>query len=144
MPSSPKSASPRARRSILVTCLGLAVSVFASMAHAHHSFGMFDMTKEQTLTGTVTNFEWTNPHTWIWIEVATSSGGTDRWGIEGMSPNFLERRGWTKGSVKPGDKVSIVIHPVRDGRKGGSFVSITLPDGTVMSMGGPPPPQTQH
>src|SRR5690349_10183962 len=72
---------------------------------AHHSFAPFDMSKEKTITGTVTKFEWTNPHSWIWLEVSNDKGGVETWGVEGMSPNYLARRGWTKSTLKPGDKV---------------------------------------
>ena len=124
----------------LILAGALALGLGAPAALAHHSFAMFDMTQEKTITGTVTDFQWTNPHSWIWIEVPTASGDAEKWGVEGMSPNFLERRGWSKNTLKVGDKVSIVIHPVKDGQHGGSFVKITLPDGTVMTMMGAAPP----
>ncbi len=124
--------------------IGLAIAAAAGLACAapavaHHSFAMFDMAQTKTVSGTVTDFQWTNPHSWIWLEVPTSAGAGEQWGVEGMSPNFLERRGWSKNTLKVGDKVSVAIHPVRDGGKGGSFVSITLPDGKVMSMMGAVP-----
>ena len=106
---------------------------------AHHSFAMFDMSQQKTITGTVVDFQWTNPHSWIWIAMPTASGVAEQWGVEGMSPNLLERRGWSKNTLKVGDKVSIVIHPVKNGGKGGSFVSVTLPSGTVMNMMGAAP-----
>lgn len=75
------------------TCLAaavLAILVSAAPAWAHHSFDMFDMTKQVTLTGTIKEFQWTNPHTFTWIEVPNDKGGVDTWAIEGMSPNFLD------------------------------------------------------
>ncbi len=120
--------------------LAIAALSSAAPALAHHSFAMFDMSQQKTITGTVVDFQWTNPHSWIWLMVPTVSGGGEQWGVEGMSPNFLERRGWSKTTLKPGDKVSVVIHPVKDGEKGGSFVSVTLPDGKVMNMMGAYPP----
>lgn len=105
---------------------------------AHHSFAPFDITKEKRLTGTVSKFEWTNPHSWIWIDVPNEKGGIDTWGVEGMSPNYLARRGWTKSTVKPGDKISIVIRPMKDGSKGGMFVSAKLADGKVLMQVGDP------
>ncbi len=119
--------------------LGLLVAALLSgggPALAHHSFAMFDMSQEKTVSGTVTDFQWTNPHSWIWLEVPTPSGVSEQWGVEGMSPNFLERRGWSKNTLKVGDKVTVVIHPVKNGGKGGSFVKVTLPDGKVMGMMG--------
>ena len=125
---------------------GTAALAAASPALAHHSFAMFDMAKEQTIAGTVTDFQWTNPHSWIWLEVPNAAGAGEQWGVEGMSPNFLERRGWSKNTLHRGDKVSVVIHPVKNGGHGGSFVRLILPDGKVMDMmgGGAPlyPPPT--
>ena len=94
---------------------------------------MFDMKKTVKVQGTVESFEWTNPHTWIWLEVSNGSNGTVRWGIEGMSPNYLSRTGWTHGTLKAGDKVTVDVHPLRDGREGGFCVSVTLANGQVLS-----------
>ena len=122
----------------LIAAAGV-LSAVSGVATAHHSYAMFDMRSNVTLTGTVRDFQWTNPHSWLWIEVPNSAGGSDQWGIEGMSPNFLARRGWSKRTLKPGDKVSVLIHPVKEGQHGGSFLSVTLPDGTVMRQSGEPP-----
>jgi hypothetical protein len=101
---------------------------------AHHSFDMFDMSKSLTLSGTIKDFQWTNPHTWTFIDVPNDKGGVDTWGIEGMSPNFLGRRGWTKHTLNPGDKVTVTIAPLKDGQKGGTFLRATLSDGREMVM----------
>ena len=121
----------------------LAVTVAAVMASgagvaAHHSFAPFNMQGEKTVTGTIKQFDWTNPHTWIWIDVPSDQGGTETWAIEGMSPNYLGRRGWSKSTLKSGDKVTIVIRPMRDGSKGGMFVRATLADGRVLNQAGEP------
>jgi Family of unknown function (DUF6152) len=105
-------------------------------AYAHHSFSMFDMKTTKTIAGTVKQFEWTNPHTWLWIMVPNEKGELEQWGIEGMSPNFLGRRGWSKNTLKPGDKVSVDIHPLRNGEHGGTFLNVTLPDGKKLMMFG--------
>jgi len=117
----------------------LALLFTAAPAMAHHSFDMFDMTKRVTITGTIKDFQWTNPHTWTWIDVPNDKGGVDTWGIEGMSPNFLGRRGWTKHTLKPGDKVSITIYPLKGGKLGGTFLHVMLPDGKEMVMFDAPP-----
>ena len=104
----------------------------ASSAFAHHSFAMFDRSKETTLVGVVQEFQWTNPHSWIELDVANDSGGVDKWSIELNSPNNLVRQGWKSDSVKPGDKISVVIWPLRSGEKGGLFISLTLPDGSTL------------
>ena len=123
-------------QSILITSAFIAAAAFLSAppAAAHHSFEMFDSTRTINLTGTIKEFQWTNPHTWTWIEVPNDKGGVDTWGIEGMSPNFLGRRGWTKHTLNPGDKVTITIFPLKDGQKGGTFLHCTLPDGKEMVM----------
>jgi len=104
----------------------------AGSASAHHSFAMFDRSKETTLVGVVNEFEWTNPHSWIELDVPNENGGTDKWSIELNSPNNLSRQGWKSTSLKPGDKISVVIWPLRSGEKGGLFMSLTLPNGQVL------------
>jgi hypothetical protein len=123
----------------LIAATGL-LGVMSGAARAHHSYAMFDMKDTVTLTGTIREFQWTNPHSWIWIDVPNSTGGSDQWGIEDMSPNYLSRRGWSKHTLNPGDKVSVLIHPVKESQHGGSFISVTLADGTVMRQAGEPPP----
>ena len=103
---------------------------------AHHSFAAFDMTAQKTVTGTVKTVEWTNPHTWFWLDVPNDQGVVETWGFEGMSPNYLARRGWTRTTLKSGDKISVLFHPLKDGSKGGSFVSTKLPDGRMLTMAG--------
>ena len=108
-------------------------------AWAHHSFSVFDMATEQTLEGEVVEFQWTNPHTWTWLNVANADGSVTKWGLEGMSPNFLGRRGWSKSTLMPGDRVKIVIAPLKSGEPGGTFLRATLADGTQMVMFGSGP-----
>ena len=131
-----------ARPALRFGLAAVALAALAGPALAHHSFAMFDMAQEKSVSGTVLEFDWTNPHTWIWLEATGADGSPEKWGIEGMSPNFLERRGWSKRTLNPGDKVTVTIHPVKTGAKGGSFVRVTLQDGRVMDMmgGGEPPP----
>jgi len=110
----------------------LALALSATAAFAHHSTAMFDMQHMVTIKGTVTQFDWTNPHTFIFIDVPNAAGVAEHWGIEGMSPNYLNRNGWTRHTLKPGDKVSLEIHALKDGRKGGFCASVVFPDGKVM------------
>jgi len=124
-----KSRSPWYISAILLS----AVILTAVPAAAHHSAAMFDHTKTVKLVGTVVQFGWTNPHSWISIDVPNEKGGTDRWSVECNSPNNLARQGWKSTSLKPGDKVTILIHPLRSGDKGGSFMSATLANGTVLA-----------
>jgi hypothetical protein len=110
----------------------LAVAAAAAPAVAHHSFAMFDMAKDVTATGTVTEFRWTNPHAWLHLDVADAGGTTNNWAIEMTSPNNLIAGGWRRSSLKVGDKVSVRFHPLINGKKGGSLDKVTLVDGTVL------------
>ena len=127
----------RALGSLLIAALLASGAVFA-----HHSFAMFDQKKDVTLKGTVREFQWTNPHAFIHIEVPDASGSRNLWQVELNSPNNLKRQGWKSTSLKVGDAVTLVIKPLKDGSKGGLFVTVTLPDGSVLgdptrSGGGP-------
>ena len=108
----------------------------AGLALAHHSFVAFNMNDEKTVTGNVKQVEWTNPHIWIWIDVPNANGDSDSYGFEGMSPNYLERRGWTRTTLKAGDKITVSFRPLRDGKNGGMFVNGKMEDGKVLTMGG--------
>ena len=81
-------------------------------------------------------FQWESPHSWLDIVVVEGRGTPYRWGLEMGAPNALYRRGWRQSSLKSGDKVTAVLHPLRDGRRGGSLVSVTLPDGTQLRGSG--------
>ena len=110
----------------------LAALCVAASAFAHHSFAMFDQSKQVTLKGTVRQFQWTNPHAWIHLDVPNPSGGVDSWQVELNSPNNLKRQGWKSTSLTAGEKVTLMLNPLKDGTKGGLFISVTLPDGTVL------------
>jgi uncharacterized protein DUF6152 len=115
----------------LFTSLALVVALAAPMA-AHHSPVMFDRTVTKTIVGTVVKFTWTNPHSAILLDVANDSGGVDRWGVELGSPQSMARNGWRSNIVKAGDKVTVVVNPLKSGELGGIFVSLTLPDGRTL------------
>lgn len=111
---------------------GAVIVLAAVPAGAHHSFAMFDQAKTVTLIGTVTQFQWTNPHSFIELDVPAKGGGTEHWSVELNSPNNLTRQGWKRTSIKRGDKVTVTINPLRDGKKGGLFNTIVLPDGHML------------
>jgi hypothetical protein len=116
---------------VLGSVLGiLALAAWTSRAEAHHSFSVFDTETNKELEGEVIELQWTNPHIFLCINVANADGSTTRWGLEGMSPNFLGRRGWTKNTFKPGDNVKVVIWPLKSGEPGGTLQRATLPDGS--------------
>ena len=120
-------------RTSLALCLSAILLLASGAASAHHTSAMFDRDKQVKLAGTVAQFNWTNPHSSIALDVPNSSGGMDRWAVECNSPNDLVRGGWKSTSLKPGDKVTLVLNPLRNGAKGGRFVSVTLANGTVLS-----------
>jgi hypothetical protein len=113
---------------------GLAAYVIP--AAAHHSFAMFDASKTVTLEGSVKEFQWTNPHAWIMLNVANQQGQAEQWAIELNGPSGLARDGWKPKTLTPGMNVSVTIHPLRDGANGGQFLTVKLPDGTQMGRGG--------
>ena len=120
------------------TLIAIAAMLTASSALAHHSFAMFDQSKTVTLNGTVKDFRWNNPHVFIQLLVRTEGGSEEEWSIEMTSPEHLARVGWRPGTLKPGDKVTLVIHPMHDDSvKGGQYVSGTGPDGPL--IGSPVP-----
>jgi Family of unknown function (DUF6152) len=112
--------------------VGALLMIVATPVLAHHSFAMFDRDKEMVLVGTVHDFQWTNPHSWIELDVPNATGGVDKWSIECNSPNNLTRQGWHSTSLKGGDKISVVVWPLRNGEKGGLFISLKFPDGRTL------------
>jgi hypothetical protein len=121
-----KSASPK--RSAIVVILAVMIGA-APPALAHHSFAMYEPTKTLTFKGTVKTFQWTNPHVVIWVLVQPEGGGAaQEWSFETTSPGVLTRVGWTRQSLKAGDRVSVVFSPLRDGSHGGGLNSVTLLD----------------
>jgi len=123
--------------------LGLAATALALCAipaAAHHSFAMFDAAKKVTLKGVVKEFQWTNPHAWILLMVPDGEGQFDQWAIEMVGPGGLARQGWVPKTLTPGMNVSVVIHPLRSGNKGGQYLAVILPDGTQLGDPGREPP----
>ena len=123
----------RARRVSLGLGAGLALLLQA--ATAHHSFAIFDAKRSLTLHGVVKEFRWTNPHVFIQLMADGEAGAAaTEWSIEMTSPEHLARAGWKPGTLKSGDPITVLIHPVRDGSKGGQFVSRVAPDGTQIDL----------
>jgi hypothetical protein len=112
-----------------LACAGLVVMLAGSSIAAHHSPVMFDRSVSKTLVGTVVQFTWTNPHSSIQLDVPNESGGVDRWGVELGSPQSMARNGWRSNLLKAGDKVTVVVNPLKSGEFGGIFVSLVLADG---------------
>ncbi len=121
-----------------VTIAALLAGGAVSPALAHHSGSMFDPTKTVTIEGTVKEFQYTNPHSWLEVVVLGADGKTSDWGFESEGPSTLLRAGIKAKSFVPGDKVTVVCHPMKDGRSAGSLVSVTKADGSVFSPRGRP------
>ena len=119
-----------------ILVIAMLILAAAGPAAAHHSFAAFDTNNQKSVTGTVKRVEWTNPHIWIWVDVQNSQGQVETFGFEGMSPNYLERRNWTRTSLKPGDTITIDYRPLRDGKNGGMFMNGKLASGKVLTMNG--------
>ena len=113
----------------------LAMMGLSGPAFAHHSFAMFDQTQVVSVTGTVTRFDWQNPHTWLYLSTADEGGTGVAYSFETSSPSSLISTGWTPESVHEGDHVDIDFHPLRDGTNGGQLRTIWLPDGTELCNG---------
>ncbi|HVB87093.1 MAG TPA: DUF6152 family protein [Candidatus Dormibacteraeota bacterium] len=121
------------KQSVLFAVLLGAVLVTAGTATAHHGFADYDMTRQLTVKGKVRTFQWTNPHTWLWIDVSTDKG-TVIYAFEGMSPNYLGRRGWSRHSLQPGDPITVTYFPFKDAaKKGGTLAKAVKPNGEVLN-----------
>lgn len=116
---------------LLVASAASAAAVIAVPALAHHSFAMYDLKKQTTLTGVIKEWHWSNPHTFIDLTVV-EGGKPVVYGLEGQQVRLMTKAGFRRDSLKPGDKVSILINPMRDGSKGGHFLKVTKADGTVI------------
>jgi hypothetical protein len=106
---------------------------------AHHAPAIYDLENERTLTGTVVTFEWVQPHTWARVTTIDTAGKETMWSLEGMSPDYLGRRGWNRSSLRPGDVIEVDYFPRRDGTPIGMFIRARLPDGSLKVMAISPP-----
>ncbi|HEY5411222.1 MAG TPA: DUF6152 family protein [Caulobacteraceae bacterium] len=128
--------SMSARSAALGVCA--AAMAGAAPALAHHSFAMFDHVHRLTVAGTVSKFDWTNPHVYIELTVPDAKGGAAHYTIECASPNVLTRVGWKFNTIKVGDKISTLINPLKNGQPGGMLETLTTPDGQTLSDSNPP------
>jgi hypothetical protein len=112
----------------------LALFVLAT-AYGHHASVGIDRSKTVTVEGSIKEFRWANPHSWIELEV-TTNGKTELWNFEMLPPSYLVPAGWTRSTIKAGDRVKVTANGFLDGSPGGLFVSITLPDGKTLGQRG--------
>jgi hypothetical protein len=134
---------PKLQKKVATLVPSLLALWMAAPAWAHHSFAMFDEKTSLVLKGTVTEFQWTNPHSWLQVKVPNEHGETEEWSIELGSISGLHQAGWKPKTLQPGDKVSVTVHPLRDGKKGASLVSIVIPSGQVLTNVGQGPAKSE-
>jgi hypothetical protein len=115
-----------------------ALALSSSAVGAHHSFAMFDLGKDVTVEAVIKEVQFTNPHVWLQILVKDGKGIETEWSIESGAPGMMLRNGWKPSTLKPGDKVTLTMHPLRNGKPGGSLVRVKVPDGRTLGPGAPP------
>ena len=113
----------------VISGLAVGLAMAGGPAVAHHSVAAYDLSRLVKLKGTIREFDWENPHCWVWIDVPNAQGGVDPWGIESSSPGALRRAGLKWDALKKGDKVTLSVWPLRDGRHGGGLARIIYADG---------------
>ena len=124
----------------VAAAMGIVLLMPLHAATAHHSAAMFDHAKTITLHGTVKNFQFTNPHSWLMVTVTGADGSPVEWGFEAEGPSTLLHAGILPKSFRPGDKVTVTANPMRDGRPAGALLSVIMADGSVFSTRPSAPP----
>lgn len=131
-------------KNVAVVGLASVLSLLALPALAHHSAAPFDPVKTITLSGVVQDFEYTNPHSWLVIDVMDPGGKVTTWSFESQGPAFLLRLGIKKGDLPAGASVTVTGHPMRDGTHAASFMKAVRADGKVFGMGRGGPRRTTN
>jgi len=122
------------RKTLCITAAALLLA--STRISAHHAFAAeYDANERVTVSGTVTRFEWTNPHAWLYVEGKDESGKITRWSFEMGSPNGLLRRGWRRMELNKGDQVTLEGYRAKDGRNVANARTVTLPDGRKLFGG---------
>jgi hypothetical protein len=130
-------------RTPLAAVFSLAAFAASVAVHAHHSGAMFDRSKEVSIEGEVSEWRWSNPHSWLQVHAPHDGHAGVLWSFESTSTQILAKQGWRRTSLKPGDKVTVAYNPFKDGAAGGNLVRVTMPDGTVFGLP-PKPVETAH
>jgi hypothetical protein len=121
----------RARLIVPSVVLGF-VLLLGSSARSHHSNVAYEVNKVITVTGSVKEWQWVNPHTWLYLTVDDGKGGKVGWAVEGRAPGVLLRAGWSRSSFKPGETVTVDMSPAKDGTLTGIIARVTKADGTIL------------
>jgi hypothetical protein len=120
---------------ILAVLTAASILLSSEAATAHHSFAMFDREKSVVVQGVVKELQWTNPHIWLYVMILNGQGAPEEWGFESGPTATLKRAGWNRELVKPGDKITLTMNPMKDGSHAGNLVNVTVADGTVYGLG---------
>jgi uncharacterized protein DUF6152 len=120
-------------RAVVTSSVLAAALLFAVPAWSHHSNVAYEVTKVITVSGVVKEFEWVNPHTWLHIVADDGKGGKVEWACEGRAPSILSRAGWSKGSLKAGEMVTVDMSPAKDGTPTGIIARVTKADGSILA-----------
>jgi hypothetical protein len=113
------------------------VAICADPAFSHHSNSAFEVQSINEVTGTVTDWQWSNPHTWIYLDAQDGKGGKVKWALEGRAPGVLARSGWSPKIIKVGDAIKVHYSPAKDGTNSGLIARVTLADGTILANNPP-------
>lgn len=124
------------RRTLGLSVLGACIAAASHPALAHHSFAMFDQTKCLKMVGTIKKFEFTYPHTWLWLAVEDDNHALVLWGMQGADPASMAARGLSADSFKVGDRITVVYNPLKDGRHGGSLQQVIRANGQAIKTVG--------
>ena len=119
-------------RKYLALAAAVALALPGGQAGAHHSFAMFDLQKQVTVSGTVRQFQWTNPHAYIQLVAKDASGNDVEWSMEMGAPMYLYARGWRPGTLKAGQRITVTLNPLRNGKPGGVVRDVTTADGKAI------------
>jgi hypothetical protein len=125
---------PSLRRALSGLFAGAAALALAGAAAAHHSAALYDRAKPIVLKGVVKDLQWMNPHSWIEVLAAPDGGKTTEWTVEMEGPSVMQREGWSRGSLMPGEKVVMRVMPLKDGRPGARLIEVTKSDGTMLYL----------
>src|SRR5262245_45243775 len=110
----------------------LALLLASSAALGHHGTAMYDMNKEISLTGTVKEWTFGNPHSWLWLNVQLPEGAVEEWSIESAPPNYLTRQGWSPSTLRAGERLTILISPMKGEPKRGILLEVKRTDGETL------------
>ncbi|MET0291437.1 MAG: DUF6152 family protein [Steroidobacteraceae bacterium] len=121
---------------------GLMALTAPLLTQAHHSFAMFDSEHQIRVEGVVSDYKWQNPHVYIWLTAPDAKGENRTWMIECANPGILNRLGWKFNMIKPNDRITVVIAPLRTGEPGALLKQVKLADGSKFGNGGPAGPAT--